>query len=254
VWCGRLGAAPAYARAPDATHYAASTMKAAVLAAVHRSGRSLDEPIPVINDFPSAAGGRFGCTQRYDNDDAVWDRLGSTASLGWLTTRMIVRSSNLATNLVLETVGRDAVASVWADAGARHSVVARGIEDSAAAAAGVTNLVTAADLARLLSAIALAAPTLAPGPACEAMLATLLAQEINDDLAAGLPAGTRIAHKNGWVDGVRHGAGVIFPDDAPPFVLAVCLTTPLAVNDTDDDACRLLSNIAAAAWAARHAL
>jgi beta-lactamase class A len=86
------------------------------------------------------------------------------------------------------------------------------------------------------------------------MLATLLAQEINDDLAAGLPAGTRIAHKNGWVDGVRHGAGVIFPDDAPPFVLAVCLTTPLAVNDTDDDACRLLSNIAAAAWAARHAL
>jgi beta-lactamase class A len=86
------------------------------------------------------------------------------------------------------------------------------------------------------------------------MMDTLLAQECTEDLAAGLPPGTRIAHKNGWVEGVRHGAGVIFPPDAPPYVLAVCATTPLAVNDTDDEACRLLSRIAAASWADRHAL
>ncbi len=80
------------------------------------------------------------------------------------------------------------------------------------------------------------------------MLATLFAQEHREDLAAGLPSGTRAAHKNGWVRGVRHAAGVIFPDDAPPFVLAVCATTPLAVNRPGDDACRLIRSVAAAAW------
>jgi beta-lactamase class A len=80
------------------------------------------------------------------------------------------------------------------------------------------------------------------------MLATLLDQRRTEDLAAGLPAGTRVAHKNGWVMGVRHGAGVVFPADAPPFVLAVCLTTPWALNRTDDKACQIVSQIAGAAW------
>jgi beta-lactamase class A len=261
AWCGRPGAPPRYTREPEATHYAASTMKAAALAAVYRgvdAGRlRLEAPVRVENDFESTAGGRYSCRQSYDNDDAVWARLGQQAALGWLVERMIVRSSNLATNLVLAEVGLAPVAEVWELVGARHSVVGRGIEDSAAAEVGITNLVTAADLAALLGAIVLGAES--PGPlasvaACQAMLATLLAQEGREDLAAGLPPGTRVAHKNGWIQGVRHGAGVIYPDDAAPFVLAVCLTTPLAVNDSDDEACRLVATVAATAWAARQQL
>ncbi|MCI0688709.1 MAG: class A beta-lactamase-related serine hydrolase, partial [Sporichthyaceae bacterium] len=64
---------------------------------------------------------------------------------------------------------------------------------------------------------------------------------------------TRVAHKNGWVSGLRHSAGVVFPDDAEPFVLAVCMTTPLATGDHDDAACQLVARIAAAAWADAHA-
>jgi len=264
VWCGRPGAtAAAFARAADATHYAASTMKAAVLAALHRAAEAgvldLDREAPVHNEFESAAAGapRFGCSQSYDNDDAVWARVGATATLRWLAERMIVRSSNLATNLILAHVGTAAVADVWDTIGGRHSVVRRGIEDSAGAEAGITNLVTAADLAALLGAIALGAK--APGPlastaSCRAMLDTLLAQEHLEDLAAGLPPGTRVAHKNGWIPGIRHGAGVVFPDDAPPFVIVVCLTTPLAVNEQDDEACQLVARIASAAWSDRHAI
>jgi beta-lactamase class A len=128
-------------------------------------------------------------------------------------------------------------------AGALRSVVGRGIEDAAAAEAGITNLVTAADLAALLGTIAASQPE---------MLDILLAQERSEDLAAGLPAGTRVAHKNGWIDGVRHAAGIVFPDDAPPFVLAVCATTPWATSGHDDAACQLVARIAAAAWAGRH--
>ncbi len=175
---------------------------------------------------------------------------------------MIVRSSNLATNLVLARVGLPAVADVWHEVGARHSVVGRGIEDAAAADAGITNLVTSADLAALLGAIAAGAENggsepsgaLASRDSCRAMLDTLLAQECTEDLAAGLPPGTAIAHKNGWIPGVRHGAGVVFPADAAPYAIAVCTSTPLAANEQNDAACQLVARIATASWADRHTL
>ncbi|MEU4567377.1 serine hydrolase [Micromonospora sp. NPDC023956] len=259
VHAGRLDAAPTWTRAEHTPHYAASTMKVAVLAALHRAAEAgtldPDAPVPVHNDFPSTHPDRprFSLTPHYDNDDVVWDRLDRTATPRWLAERMIVRSSNLATNILLGHVGFPAVAEVWALVGARHSVTGRGIEDAAARDAGITNLVTAADLAALFGALAVGATRPGPlaGPAsCAAMLDVLRAQQFREDLPAGLPAGVPIAHKNGWVTGVRHGVGVVLPRDAPPYVLAVCATTDL----TDADACLLLADISARVWAARHDL
>ena len=245
VWFGRPGGPPSYERQADAPHCAASLMKLAVLVALHRRG-GLETEIPVVNRFDSVIAGRrpYGLKRRHDNDPAVWDRLGGTATLGWLAGRMIVRSSNLAANLILREVGIDAADAVWRGVGATGSTIRRAFADTAAEEAGISNTVTAADTARLLGQLA----------HDDALLAPLLAQERTEDLAAGLPPGTRVAHKNGWIRGVRHAAGIVFPDDAPPFVLAVCLTTPLAVNDPDDGACRLVRRIAAAAWAERRAV
>jgi beta-lactamase class A len=258
AWVGRPGRPPAYAREEDRTHYAASTMKLSVLAGLHRRADAgevdLDRPVPVRSEFTSVgpAGTPFSCRRDHDNDDEVWQRIGGSAPLRWLAGRMIVRSSNLAANLVLGHVGLAAVADVWRAVGARHSVTGRGIEDAAAAAAGISNLVTAADLAALLGA--LADGTLASPTACAAMRATLLAQECVEDLAAGLPPGTAVAHKNGWINGVRHAAGLVLPADAPPYLVVVCATTPLAVNRPGDEACRLVARVAAASWAARFSL
>ncbi|MEV1145657.1 serine hydrolase [Micromonospora sp. NPDC049799] len=268
TYVGRLDADPTWTRHADATHYAASTMKVGVLVALHRAAEAghldLDAPVEVRNDFASAQpdAPRFSCARHYDNDDAVWELLGGTASLRWVADRMIVRSSNLATNIVLGHVGLPAVAEVWALAGARNSVTGRGIEDFAAREAGITNLVTAADLAALLGALALGAVRpgpLAPPERCAAMLDVLIAQEHCEDLAAGLPEGTRIAHKNGWVRGVRHGAGVVYPGDALPYVVVACTTTDLADGgptgeEIVDDACRLIADVSAAVWDARHDL
>ncbi|MFS8479726.1 MAG: serine hydrolase [Micromonosporaceae bacterium] len=261
VWCGRIGGPPAYTRHPDATHYAASTMKVAVLAALYRAAEAgtldLDAQVPVRNRFPSALAGAppVRCRPGYDSDDQVWKRLGGTATLRWLARRMIVVSGNLAANICLTAVGLDAVARVWRSVGARHSVVGRCIEDTRAAERGITNLVTAADLAALLSAIARADPALAGPGACAEMLDVLFAQERGEDLPTGLPPGTRVAHKNGWITGVRHGAALVFPPDADPYCLVCCTTTPLARHDSgEDEACRLLARVAAASWADRHTL
>lgn len=260
---GRLGATPTWTRHPDTTHYAASMMKVAVLVALYRIVEAghldPDSAVPVRNEFDSARPGaaRFSCARHYDNDDAVWARVGDTAPLRWLAEHMITRSSNLATNLLLDRVGLPAVADAWARGGARHSVTGRGIEDFAARAAGITNLVTAADLAALLGNLALGATQ--PGPlaapeSCAAMLDILTGQEHREDLAAGLPAGTRIAHKNGWVRGVRHSAGIVYPDDVPPYVIAVCTTADPTDASPDDDACQLIADISARAFAQRHQL
>jgi beta-lactamase class A len=58
-----------------------------------------------------------------------------------------------------------------------------------------------------------------------------------------------MAFKNGWVHGVRHAAGIVYRAGADPYLLVVCMTTPLA-SDTDepDEACRLVADITAASW------
>src|SRR2546429_9063797 len=85
VWYGRVGSAePWYARAEHVTHYAASTMKVAVLLAAqhaHETGRlDLDTPVPVTDRFASAVGGDFVLAPARDADSAVWERLGPQAA------------------------------------------------------------------------------------------------------------------------------------------------------------------------------
>src|SRR5256885_16164038 len=96
VWCAPLGAGPWYARAEHVTHYAASTMKVAVLLAAqhaHETGRlDLDTPVPVTDRFASAVGGDFVLARARDDDSAVWERLGPEGALRWLAARVVVRS------------------------------------------------------------------------------------------------------------------------------------------------------------------
>jgi beta-lactamase class A len=261
VWFGALDAAsPWYGRFVDEPHYPASLMKVPLLVAAHRAHEEgaldLDAPVPVRNRFPSALPGApdFALPDAPENDPSVWRLLGDSASPRWLVERMIVASSNLAANIVLGCVGADRVAEVWRLAGAVGSATPRGVEDRAARDGGVDNTVTAADLARLLSA--LGTGRLAGPEATRRMLDTLAAQERREDLAAGLPAGTRVAFKNGWVDGVRHAAGIVYPSDTEPYVLVVCATTPLAGTvgpDGRDGACRLVAEVASWTWERRGA-
>jgi beta-lactamase class A len=257
VWCGPASGPAAFARDEHVLHYAASTMKVGVMVAAFRAAQEgrldLDQLTTVHNEHVSTAPGApivYRNDQEYDSDDAVWARMGEQAPLRWLITRMIVKSSNLATNLVIGALGPNETAfaqvnQVWRDAGARNAHTDRGIEDYDARGAGISNEVTTADLAALFGG--LAAGTLADPAACAEMLDILAGQEMLDDLPRGLPEGTRVALKNGWVTGERHSCAVVFPADADPYVLAVCTTGDVP----DDQACDLLADVARASWAMR---
>jgi beta-lactamase class A len=242
-------------RSAQVPHYAASTMKLALMLAAYRADDAgtldLDATITVHDTFASAVPGTdpFTCTADYDSDPQVWARLGTEVPARWLVRRSIARSSNLATNLLLEWLGAAAVEDVYHLVGAMACTLTRMIQDSAALDAGLTNTVTAVGLTRVLGAIASGAA--ASPAACTEMLDVLRAQEWRDDIVAGLPDGTRVAHKNGWVDGVRHSIALIEPDDAASYLLAICTTsTDLSAQDSLD----LLADIAAASWTDRFAI
>ena len=256
LWCAPVAGPPVLEHRADVQHYAASTMKLALVIAAYREAEkgnlTLDAPVLVHNEFRSRADGLpFSMDRDDDSDPEPWRRTGQKVALRWLCHRAIVRSSNLATNLVLDAIGLDPVAETLKVVGARHSVVTRGIEDSAAREAGLQNLVTAADLGRTLQAVH--AGTGASVASCREILAVLHAQQINDAIPARLPPGTRVAHKSGWVEGISHDAGIVVPsavDGGDPFVFVMCTTSELEEQVGLD----LIAAGAAAAWADRTVL
>ncbi|WP_433168634.1 serine hydrolase [Kribbella sp. CA-247076] len=246
VWLGRLDGVPVFEHEAETTHYSASTMKLPVAIAMMRKVEAgelaLDQPVTVHNDFASAAGGRFGVNPDEDEAPATWEKLGSEVPLGWLVTEMITRSSNLATNLVLELVGVDAADAVLRPG---PSAIRRGIDDLPARAAGISNEMSPAGLAGVLVAVGNQ-----DGASGDYLRDLLAGNQWNGEIPALLPAGTRVEHKNGWDTRIRHDGGIVRPPDAEPFVLVVCTTSDLA----DADAQKLIASIALVAWNHRHAL
>ncbi len=228
VWLGDLEGRTLLAHDAAAEHYAASTMKLPLLVAAHRlherGDLDLSREVQVHNDFVSAYdGSSFSLDQDDDQDDDTWAAIGSQRSLRDLAEHATVRSGNLATNLLLEQVGAEAVAAVLTDAGCSEAtVLPRGIADAAARQAGRDNLVTAADLGLVLRGVG--AGTLATQETCTAIESVLARQQHRDGIPAGLPRGTYVANKTGWVDGVSHDVALVRPDGRAPYVLAVLTT------------------------------
>jgi beta-lactamase class A len=264
-------------------YHAASTMKVPVMiaawAAADQGALSMDQPIAVRNEFRSLVdGSRYRLSPEDDGDPDLYAAVGSTRPLGDLIRHMIVRSSNLATNLIIEQLGASRVTDVMRQLGAYNVQILRGVEDEKAFRAGFNNEVDAADLALLLGAIARAAGSpaaagagtggagAAPEPgepdesghhpagatlitprAAAAMLEVLEAQEFNDKIPAGLPAGTPVAHKTGDITGFHHDAGIVFPPGEPPYVLVV-LTSGFA---KEEEANRFIAGLSREVWEAR---
>lgn len=204
--------------------HAASTMKVPVMIEIFRRADQkpgvLDLEIPVRNAFRSIVDGSpFALDPADDSDRQLFELLGTDRTIGDLTRRMITRSSNLATNLLIEWTDPKRVQATTRALGATTMMVRRGVEDMPAFRRGLNNTTTAIDLMKLMAAIA--QNRAASVPACREMLEILSAQEFNELIPAGLPAGTPVAHKTGWITGIRHDAAVVFPPDASPYVLVV---------------------------------
>lgn len=218
----------------DRWFHAASVIKVAILLALFKSAEEgvvrLDDPLHVRNRFRSVADGSpFRLDRDRDGDSEVHKRIGRTMKLSELARVMITRSSNLATNLLLDWLGLDRITATLAAAGLSGVRVVRGVEDHVAFQNGMNNEMTPRGAVTLLRLI------------CEGDFISefsrqqardiLLAQEFNAMIPARLPARVKVAHKTGEISTHCHDAGIISFPDRKPYVVAIFTEAPTTVEN-----------------------
>lgn len=232
----------------DTLFHAASTMKVPVMIEYFRAlddGRLKPDAVTLLeNRFASIVdSSSYSLDAGEDSDSALYARAGSSVPVRELVERMITRSSNLATNAVIALVGASRAQATARALGARDILVRRGVEDDKAFERGLNNATTARDLGMLLEAIV--EDRAASPEGAREMLAILERQEFNDEIPAGLPSGTRVAHKTGQISGVLHDAAIVFPPEGrAPFILVI-----LTGGMPDEKVARaLIQDVSRAVW------
>jgi beta-lactamase class A len=247
-----LGTGAFYYHNEDDDFHAASTMKLPVMMtlfqAIDAGQRHLNEPIAVRNQFQSLVdASTFTLDPKDDGDPELYQAVGSTRTLEELIRRMIVRSSNLATNILIERVGASSAMDLLRSLGAYRMKVLRGVEDGKAFKAGLNNTASAKDLEILLTALA-QGETFSPASNAK-MIEILEAQELNEKIPAFLPKGVPVAHKTGDITGVHHDAAIVFPPGEKPYVLVV-----LTAGFKDEkQANQIIAEISRVVWQQRKA-
>ena len=249
VWLHDLATGETLAVNATASFHAASTMKVPVMIELFRRADAgtlrLDSTIVLRNQFASIVDGSpFTLNAGDDSDSSVYLRIGQRVTLRELNDRMITRSSNLATNAVIELLGAAAANATAHALGATTIQVRRGVEDTKAFNAGLNNTTSARDLGVLMAAIA--ENRAASKASCAAMREILLRQEFNTEIPAGLPAGTPVAHKTGWITGTTHDAAIVYPPRRAPYVLVI-LTRGIPQRAVAE---RLMADLSREVWTA----
>jgi len=206
----------------DSSFHAASTMKVPVMIELFRQAKEgklrLDDPLLVHNEFHSLVDGSpFQLDPADDSETDLYKAEGQTRMLNQLCELMITVSSNLATNLLIQKLGVGTIGTTVHALGADGMNVLRGVEDNKAYERDLNNTTTAHALQILLMAIA---EGRAVDPASSRQMVEILErQRFNEAIPAGLPPGTRVAHKTGELTKIHHDAAIVY---APrPFVLVI---------------------------------
>lgn len=247
-----LGTGLTIDREEHLSFHAASTMKVPVMMALYRAvdrgELTLDQPVPVKNEFRSIVdGSAYTLDPAEDGDPDLYQAVGCTRPLSELIRRMITRSSNLATNLLIERIGASRATDLMRELGAYEIQVLRGVEDGKAYTAGLNNVTSARDLRIALEAL-VDGKTFSERSAGE-MVEILKAQEFNEKIPAQLPRDVPIAHKTGDITGIHHDAAIVFPPNERPYVLVV-LTQGFR---EEKEANRVIAEISRAVWEGRRA-
>jgi len=221
-----------FSRADDVFH-AASTMKIPVMIELFHQVRDgklkLEDPLVIKNEFHSLVDASIYTLDAADDSEAdLYKALGQTRTLGQLCELMITVSSNFATNLLIEKLGVDNIRATVTSLHADGMNMRRGVEDNKAYEKGMNNTTTARGLLILLEAIAKGK---AVDPDSSRQMVEILArQKFNDAIPAGLPPGTRIAHKTGDITKIHHDAAIVY--GPRPFVLVILVRGMAELKDS----------------------
>ena len=213
--------------------HAASTMKTPVMLEVFKQQKagkfSLQDSILIKTVFKSIIDSTFSLSPGDDSDSSLYLATGQKRPIAELVYKMITRSSNLATNLLIDLVDAKNVTQSMRELGANDILVLRGVEDKKAYRAGLNNKVTAYDLMLVFSSIANE----------KEMIDILLGQEFNTIIPAKLPNDVKVAHKTGWITGLNHDSGIVMLPDGRKYVLVI-------LSDSVEDEKTAIENMAIA--------
>jgi len=231
----------------DKPFHAASTMKVPVMIELFRQADagllSLDERLPIRNEFHSIVDGSvYALDVGDDSDAAVYKAIGGTETLRQLCEAMITVSSNFAANLLIERLGVENIRKTVSRLGADGMHVLRGVEDDKAFAKGLNNTTTARGLGVLLEKIAKGEAVSARADA--EMAAILKRQHFNNAIPAGLPNDVVVAHKTGNITKIHHDGAIVY--GSRPYVLVVLVR---GLQDEGRSAA-LIASISREVWSA----
>ena len=206
------------------TFHAASTMKTPVLIEIYKQvsqGKmTLNDSILIKNEFESIVDGNvYSLTSTDDSEKELYGMLGAKRTISELAYDMIIVSSNLATNIIIELVDTKKVTQTMRELGAPDINVLRGVEDIKAFELGMSNSTTAFDLMVIYEKMAKG--EIVSKEASNAMIDILLDQRFNDIIPAHLPKEVKVAHKTGVISGVHHDSGIVFLSDGRKYVLVL---------------------------------
>lgn len=225
----------------DEPFHPCSTIKVVLIGALYdqvaQGKLSLDDKVTIHNGFPSSIDGSlYDLDKEDDSETTLYGRMGQEETLRELARLTIVRSSNLGTNLLMEKIPPATMSAYVAKIpGAEKLLFRNRMMDMKAFNARQTNQCTAVGLNALMAAIARKEV-----PMADDILKILEGQEFKSSIPAGLPPGTKVAHKTGSITAHSHDFGIIYPGDPNKTYILTVLTRG---GKTNDDGHKLIADI-----------
>jgi beta-lactamase class A len=159
--------------------------------------------------------------------------LGYTAELGAYVHAMLAASDNVATNVLIDVLGRETITAACASFGLRDTAVHRKLSGALPLIDDVEatgrNRHPAGDAATLFRTLA---RDRIRGARSSVVYDALAAQIWNDKLSRGLRPGDDFAHKTGDTDEVSHDGGILTLPSGHRYIIIVY--TPMPSNATTD--------------------
>ena len=212
--------------------HAASTMKTPVMIELFKkkyNGEvSFEDSLQIKNEFMSIVdGSKFELSSFDDSDENIYKNLGEYISIRELIFDMITKSSNFCTNLLIDYIDVKDVNKTMRDIGAENINVLRGVGDLKAFDKSLNNTTSARDLLIIYEKLAMGS-LINPSISNE-MVEILKNQVYKDIIPKYLPKNIEVAHKTGWISGVRHDSGIVFLENGEKYILIL-----LSKNLEDD--------------------
>lgn len=151
---------------------------------------------------------------------------GLNLSIKDLATLMIILSDNVATNILIDLLGMEAINDSCKDMGLNATILQRKMMDAEAKKKGLDNFTSPRDILCILENF-LTSEDLTNESKIE-ILDILKKQQCNNKLPVFIDSNVAFAHKTGDLPGVEHDAGILFLEDKP--IIIVVLTKNLKDN------------------------